>query len=133
MACGVQKERLWVLRGAGAAGGGWGAPAQVCVPVPPLPAWQSRWRSDGMQSAHPSGVYAYAFQKCASFFRGCHHHFTVEHGRREIIKIPACGRGLGLRGALWAPAPRQSILCTARCPKSRIKEKNESEAVRAQA
>lgn len=44
----------------------------------------------GTQYVHPCVVYAYGFQKCASFFGGCHIHFTTEHVRSEIIKIPSC-------------------------------------------
>lgn len=55
-------------------GGIWVAGSSgVFVPVPPLPlgAWQSADGSQmGTQYVHPGVVYAYAFQKRASFFGG---------------------------------------------------------------
>ena len=131
------------LVGAGVGGSFQGTRSSgALVPVPPrrLGAWQSADGSQmGTQYVHPGVVYAYAFQKCASSFGGCHNRFVVEHGKRGIIEIPARCERQGLCGALAGAAARvlsvrAGLSAAARCPpvlraqpEERRREKDESE------
>lgn len=70
--------------------------SDVPVPVPPLPRSTALLASAGHARCSPRRSLCLCFSKMCFLLQGCHNHFTLEQGKRGIIKIPACCKWEGL-------------------------------------